>query len=252
MYKYGSALDVQKFLGKIPLGFPWSKYPNEKHLPSHNFTGPNTNLEKRLDENDNPLPDSKPFNRVDSAAYKHDLFYRDNTDLNARHNADREMIEELNNIQDPTFREKVERFFVTKALQTKLKLGAGVTEKEANELHKQLKKPRHLLKVKIFHKDNIWSSDLIEVPNDNGYKFILTVIYLYTKYAFAIPLKNKTVLNVKTTLEQIYKLSNRTPKKLWTDSGKEFLNKDVKSLGMEIYTIQNEGKACVIERFNRT
>jgi hypothetical protein len=76
-----------------------------------------------------------------------------------------------------------------------------------------------LLKVKVFNKDDIWTAVLIEVPNDNGYKYILTFTDLYTKYAFAIPLKNKTAF------EQIFKLSNRTPKKLWTDAGKEFLKK---------------------------
>ncbi|ESO91903.1 hypothetical protein LOTGIDRAFT_163263 [Lottia gigantea] len=37
---FGSG-DIQKSLGSLP-GFPWAKYPGEKHLPGHNFTGPET------------------------------------------------------------------------------------------------------------------------------------------------------------------------------------------------------------------
>ncbi|ESO82645.1 hypothetical protein LOTGIDRAFT_155659 [Lottia gigantea] len=35
---FGSG-DIQKSLGSLP-GFPWAKYPGEKHLPGHNYTGP--------------------------------------------------------------------------------------------------------------------------------------------------------------------------------------------------------------------
>lgn len=45
-------------------------------------------------------------------------------------------------------------------------------------------------------------------------------------------------------------------KKLWTDQGSEFINnkfKDfLKSNNIDLYHVYNEGKACVIERFNRT
>ena len=40
--------------------------------------------------------------------------------------------------------------------------------------------------------------------------------------------------------------------KLWVDQGKEFYSKDVKRLGFEIYSTNNESKAVVIERFNHT
>jgi hypothetical protein len=39
---------------------------------------------------------------------------------------------------------------------------------------------------------------------------------------------------------------------MWVDKGKEFYNKDVKSLGVELYSTENEEKSCVIERWNRT
>ena len=47
--------------------------PFEMHLPGHNFTGPGTKLHKRLNLDITPKECSMPINRVDNAAYHHDL-----------------------------------------------------------------------------------------------------------------------------------------------------------------------------------
>ena len=52
-----------------------NKLPFEMHLPGHNFTGPGTKLSKRLNEDGMPKAWSKPINRVDEAAYHHDVCY---------------------------------------------------------------------------------------------------------------------------------------------------------------------------------
>ena len=49
--------------------------PFEMHLPGHNFTGPGTNLKKRLNSDLTLKKWSKPVNRVDKAAYHHDVCY---------------------------------------------------------------------------------------------------------------------------------------------------------------------------------
>ena len=57
---------------------------------------------------------------------------------------------------------------------------------------------------------------------------ILTVIDVFSKYAWAIPVKNKGGPEMKNAFELLFQMSNpRTPDKLQTDAGKEFLNKDV-------------------------
>ncbi|ESO92897.1 hypothetical protein LOTGIDRAFT_162376 [Lottia gigantea] len=38
--------DIQKSLGSL-LGFPWAKYPGEKHLLGHNYTGPDDKIKKQ-------------------------------------------------------------------------------------------------------------------------------------------------------------------------------------------------------------
>ena len=50
----------------------------------------------------------------------------------------------------------------------------------------------------------------------------------------------------------IFKKSKRKPEKLWTDKGQEFYNKNVKELGVELYSTENEEKSSVVERWNRT
>ena len=279
--------DLQKLSAKLP-SFPWSKYKGEHHLPQHNFTGPGTRLDLRLDKNDKPLPNSKPKNRIDAAAYKHDLAYRSEK-IEDRHKADEIMIEELKAIKNPTFRERVERAIIIKMLQAKIKMGQGQMmkfseiqpsatpkggglskeqrnkmtqdelEKWADEIHKPFNKSKHLLKVKVFNKDDIWSADLIELPPEyrgrTHYKFVLTVIDLYTKFAWVRKLKNKTGIEVKNAFENIMKESERIPKKLWVDQGSEFYNKNFKAMlkenEIEMYSTFNEGKAVVVENFNR-
>ena len=169
----------------------------------HSFTGPNSRLDLRLNLDDSPKDFSKPINRVDEIAYHHDLDYREAGDeLEMKHAADRLMLQHLDSISDPTIRERIERLIVKAALKTKLFLGVGLdpelNRKElTDELHKPHRKTPVFRKVKVEHKDQIWSSDLVIMPAEllgpkGKYKYIVTVIDVYTKYAWAIPIKKKT------------------------------------------------------------
>ena len=116
------------------------------------------------------------------------------------------------------------------------------------------------------YKDETWSADLIDKSSlskyNNNYKFILTVIDIFTKYAWAIPLKNKSGLSITNGFKTILS-EGRKPEKLWVDRGSEFYNKTFKSLlkeygtgkaasGIELYSTYSDLKAVFIERFNRT
>ena len=116
------------------------------------------------------------------------------------------------------------------------------------------------------YKDETWSAELIDKSSlskyNNNYKFLLTVIDIFTKYAWAIPLKNKSGLSITNGFKTIL-LEGRKPEKLWVDRGSEFYNKTFKSLlkeygtgkaasGIELYSTYSDLKAVFIERFNRT
>ena len=60
--------------------------PVEMHLLGHNFTGPGTKLNKRLNADLTPKEWSKPINRIDKAAYHHDICYLKNNDTATRNN----------------------------------------------------------------------------------------------------------------------------------------------------------------------
>jgi len=48
---------------------------------------------------------------------------------------------------------------------------------------------------------------------NNGVKYLLTVIDIFSKYGWIVPLKNKTGLEVASALEKLFK--ERKPDKLW-------------------------------------
>ena len=85
---------------------------------------------------------------------------------------------------------------------------------------------------------------------NGGIKYLLTVIDVFSKYGWIVPLKSKTGVEVARALNKIFK--KRKPEKLWVDKGKEFYNKNVRVWGVELYSTENEEKSCVIERWNRT
>ena len=84
---------------------------------------------------------------------------------------------------------------------------------------------------------------------NRGVKYLLTVIDIFSKCGWLVPLKDKSGKSVATAFNQIFK--ERKPTKIWVDKGKEFYNKDVKSL-IELYSTENEEKSSVVERWNRT
>ena len=80
--------------------------------------------------------------------------------------------------------------------------------------------------------DQQWQADLADMQalsrKNKGTNYILTVIDVFSKYAWAIPVKNKGGPEMKNAFEILFQMSNpRKPDKLHTDAGKEFLNKDV-------------------------
>lgn len=101
--------------------------PFEKHLPGMNFCGPGTNLKKKLNA-DYSLKDPKykPIDRIDEAAMKHDIKYSKYDDLRKRHEADKEMIREVLNINNPTWRERLERGVVLIILGFKALVGSCI------------------------------------------------------------------------------------------------------------------------------
>ena len=109
--------------------------------------------------------------------------------------------------------------------------------------------------------DNQWQADLADMKAlskaNSGIKYLLTVIDVFSKYAWVIPVKSKSGSDILKGFRQLLKISKpRKPEKLQTDAGKEFLNKPLqeffKSNGIHHFCSHSDKKAAVVERFNRT
>lgn len=128
------------------------------------------------------------------------------------------------------------------------------------ELHKLPRKnfPRRYVNVKEIN--DLWQADLVEMQPyarfNKNFKYLLTVINVFSKKAFAKPILNKTASHVTHAMNEIFIESSSTPNHLQTDNGKEFHNKMFKNLmkkyGINFYSTYSSLKASVIERFNRT
>jgi hypothetical protein len=92
----------------------------EMHIPGMNFCGPGTNLLDRLEADGvTPKSKSKPIDRVDEAALRHDLFYNTHTSARERCVADAKMIKELREINNPSCCERIERAIAITCLSIK-------------------------------------------------------------------------------------------------------------------------------------
>ena len=76
-------------------------------------------------------------------------------------------------------------------------------EKLADELHKAIKRKFPRRSVIVFNKDEISSADLVDMQAFSsfikGFKYILTVIGVFSKYAWAVPIKDKCCVCHKST-----------------------------------------------------
>ena len=88
---------------------------------------------------------------------------------------------------------------------------------------------------------------------NKGIRFLLCVIYIFRKYAWVVPLKDKRGVNIVTAFQSILKQSNRKPNKIWVDKGSEFYNASFKKWFQDndtvMYSTHNEEKSVVAERF---
>ena len=91
---------------------------------------------------------------------------------------------------------------------------------------------------------------------NKGYRFLLCVIDIYSKYAWVIPLKDKKGISIVNGFQKIINDSKRRPYKIWVDKGSEFYNNSFKTWLQDndivTYSTNNEGKSAIAERFIRT
>ena len=157
---------------------------------------------------------------------------------------------------------------VEKLFKEAYKLNPLITHKQVKDwlsgelvytLHKPVRKRFQRNPVVSERINECFQADLVDLKefakSNSNHPFILTVIDVFSKKAWAKALKNKTALTVTKAIEEIFR-DNR-PMKLQTDRGKEFENREFKGL-MDKYRVNHfttnnsDIKCSVVERFNRT
>jgi hypothetical protein len=130
----------------------------------------------------------------------------------------------------------------------------------AKELHAPAHKKFPKRSVRVLGIDDVWSMDLVDMSEwktkNDGMAWMLTIVDVFSRYAWAIPLRDKSAEVVLDGFKSVIDDSGRKPTKIWVDQGKEFYNKKMDAYrekqGIQIYSTHGDHKAMMVERFNRT
>ena len=164
---------------------------------------------------------------------RHDICYRDNE--NGIADGDRKMLAEQNALTPRGRREKVDWQLVRGIIGLKHRLEMGVhwSSQLTDELHTTVR--RRFQKRRVFAKqvDDIWTADLVDMSpysrSNSGYKYLLTVIDVFSTYGWIVPLKTKNGKEAAMAFQELF-TDNAHPSHLWTDKGTEFYNQQVKGV----------------------
>ena len=103
------------------------------------------------------------------------------------------------------------------------------------ELHKSIIRTFNKPKVHSSFIVNIWGADLADLQliskfnKGIHFRFLLCVVYIFSKYAWVIPLDNRKGITITDAFQKILKVFNRKPNELSVDKGSKFYNKSMKS-----------------------
>ena len=102
----------------------------------------------------------------------------------------------------------------------------------AEELHTPIVRKFKKRKVQSPFTDNIWGADLADIQFiskfNERFRFLLCVIDIYSKYAWVIPLKKKSI-TITNAFQRTLNESKPKPNKIWVNEGIEFYNRSMKS-----------------------
>ena len=261
------------------------KFMPELRLKQPGFTygacGPLTKNKERIQKLKETGDISYSYkNKLDKVYFQHDMAYGDFKDLDGRTASDRILRDKAFNIaKNPKYNWYQRRLasMVYKFFDKKL-TGSGIVNNSNNnnnnnnnngikqnlqlaeELHKPIIWKFEKRKVYSGFKDNIWGADLADMQLiskfNKGFRFLLCVIDIFSKYAWLAPLKDKKSPSIINAFQKILDKSGRKPKKIWPEKGSKFYNssfqKWLKDNDVEVYSIHNKGKSVVAERFIRT
>jgi transposase InsO family protein len=113
-------------------------------------------------------------------------------------------------------------------------------KQDAYTLHRAVRKRFSRNPYTVNNINYVWESDLVDVQGltkyNDGVKYLLTVIDVFSKFLYIVPLKSKTGKAVTSAFQSIFKDPKylkpirRRPVWVRTDKGKEFLSKSFQDM----------------------
>ena len=154
----------------------------------------------------------------------------------------------------------------TTSLADKSASGSGIkneikqNQQLADEFHKPIIKKFQQRKLYSSFRDNIWGADFADMQLlskfNKGFKILLCVIDIFSKYVWVVPLQNKKGVTIVNAFQKVLDISDHKLNKILVDKGSESYNssfkKWLKNNDIEMYSVHNEGKSVGAERFVRT
>ena len=266
-------IDIHKTIISNPVSRnllkPWGSFAKPNSLRSklfNKYTDPGNPIEKQVDFH--PLTGQiyevhdPPLSNNDRCSMLHDIDYTvaQNVGRNPKDVKNRKLQADDKWLDCFKVRTPYDALAYS-AIKTKKTLGLGnnfTMENLSQELNKPTinKFPRQ--KVIVNHINEIHSTDLVDMSQyskiNKNYKYIFTNIDVFSKIAYAFPLKSKKIGDIKPCFEKIFK--NNKPKFIWSDKEPAFLSKEMqqffKDNNVKLYHTNSHLKAVVIERFNRS
>ena len=247
------------------------RFMPEIHLKQPGFTysacGPFTRNKERIEKfMQSGNTDFIYRNEIDKACFQHDMANGKSKDLTERTHSDQVLRNKAFKIaSDPKcdgyqrgLASMVYKFFDKKSS------GSGVDAEPNYQLANELCKPiiRRFKKRKIYSsfRDNIWGVDLADMQSLSKYnkeiKYLLCAIDLFSKYAWAVPIKDKKGVSIVNVFKKIISEGRRKPNKICFYQRSEFYNNSFKDFlklnNIKMYSTYNEGKSVVAERCIRS
>ena len=140
-------------------------------------------------------------------------------------------------------------------------VGEWLSMQDTYTLHKPVRRKFKRRKTIANKIDSLWQMDLVFLldlaKHNRGFKYLLTVIDVFSRYAFVRALKSKHGSGIIAAMKDIFNKEKRKPSKIHIDKGAEFMNHGfiefLKTAGnIKLYASQSDQKASLAERFNRT
>ena len=198
------------------------KFMPEMHLKQPGFTysacGPFTKNKERIQKFKETGDTSYIYkNELNKACFQHDMAYGGFKDIKRRTASDKILKDKAFNIATNLKYDGYRRGLASMVYKffDKKSASSGIVNnndtKQNLELAKELRKPiiKTIKKRKVYSgfKDNIWGAGLADMQLiskfNKGYRFLLCVIDIFSKYAWVIPLKDKKGVSIVNAFQKI-------------------------------------------------